>query len=75
MAVHSDNTSALSYLKEAQGGTISNVLNTEAQKILRWTEKAQISLRPQFIIGEKNVLADTLSRTNKVVGSEWTLNQ
>ena len=34
-----------------------------------------LSLMPQFIMGSHNVLADSLSRPNQVVGSEWTLNQ
>ena len=74
VAVHSDNTSALAYLQK-EGGTVSGTLNAEAQRILRWTERANISLRPQFVMGEKNVLADILSRSDKVIGSEWTLHQ
>ena len=35
----------------------------------------QITLVPQFILGRHNVLADSLSRANQVVGSEWTLCQ
>ena len=34
-----------------------------------------MSLVPQFILGKNNVLADSLSRKNQIIGSEWTLNQ
>ena len=32
-------------------------------------------ISPQFIMGKHNVLADTLSRPNQILGSEWTLKQ
>ena len=36
-------------------------------------EDSQIQLLPQFIPGKMNVLADSLSRKNQVIGSKWTL--
>ena len=72
VAVFSDNTTALAYLKK-QGGTLSATLNTVAQSVLRFCEEFHISLLPQFIPGKMNVLADSLSRRNQVIGSEWTL--
>ena len=72
VAVFSDNTTALAYLKK-QGGTRSATLNTVAQSILRFCEDSCIQLLPQFIPGKMNVLADSLSRKNQVIGSEWTL--
>ena len=74
VAILSDNTTALAYLKN-QGGTISPTLNSLAQEILRWAEEKDIRLIPQFVMGERNIVADVLSRTNKVLGSEWTINQ
>ena len=74
VAVFSDSSTAISYLKK-QGGTISPLLNQEAQEILRWAELHHIVLIPQFILGKNNVLADSLSRRNQVIGSEWTLCQ
>ena len=71
VAVFSDNTTALAYLKK-QGGTPSATLNTVAQSVLRFCEEFHIHL-PQFIPGKMNVLADSLSRRNQVIGSEWTL--
>ena len=74
VAVFSDSSTAVSYLRK-QGGTISPSLNEEAQKILRWADSFQISVVPQFIQGKHNVLADSLSRQDQVIGSEWTLVQ
>ena len=71
VAVFSDNTTALAYLKK-QGGTRSSTLNTVAQSV-RFCEESHIQLLPQFIPGKMNVLADSLSRRNQVIGSEWTL--
>ena len=72
VAIFSDNVTAIAYLKK-QGGTESPALNLEAQSILRWTEEEQIPLVSQFISVHHNVLADTLSRKNQVIASEWTL--
>ena len=72
VAVYADNTTALAYLRN-QGGTGSAVLNWTAQDLLRWAERHSISLLPQFIMGCNNVLADSLSRPNQILGSKWTL--
>ena len=69
-----DNTTALAYLRK-EGGTRSSTLNTMAQAILRFCEVHSIRLLPQFIPGRLNVLADALSRSSQVLGSEWTLCQ
>ena len=71
VAVFADNSTALAYLRK-QGGTRSPVLNSIAQRILRWAETIDLLLIPQFIQGKNNVLADSLSRPNQVQGSEWT---
>ena len=73
VAVYCDNTTAVSYLRR-QGGTHSSLLNSLAQRILRWAEVRGLSLMPQFVMGAHNVVADSLSRPNQIVGSEWTLN-
>ena len=74
VAVFSDNTTAIAYLRK-QGGTLSQSLNLEAQRILRWAESVSLTIRPQFILGEQNVVADALSRSSQVLSSEWTLSQ
>ena len=72
MAIFEDNSTAIAYLRN-QGGTRSLLLNAIAQRILRWSETLPVRLTPQFIMGWHNVLADSLSRPNQVLGSEWTL--
>ena len=74
VAVFSDSSTAVAYLRK-QGGTVSPALNQEAQLILRWAEDHSIQVVPQFILGRHNVLADSLSRRDQIVGSEWTLCQ
>ena len=72
VAVYSDNSTALAYLRK-QGGTRSSSLNAVAQELLRLCESQSVHLFPQFIPGHLNVLADSLSRRSQVLGSEWTL--
>ena len=72
VAVYSDNSTALAYLRK-QGGTHSSSLNEVAQVLLRLCETQSVRLLPQFIPGHLNVLADSLSRRSQVLGSEWTL--
>ena len=74
VAVFSDNTTAVAYLRR-QGGTLSPPLNALAQRVLRWAEQLNIILMPQFVPGRNNVVADALSRPKQVIGSEWMLHQ
>ena len=74
VAVFSNNTTAVAYLRR-QGGTLSPALNTVAQRILRWAERLNIILMPQFVPGRNNVVVDALSRPYQVLGSEWMLQQ
>ena len=71
-ALFVDNSTAVVYLRN-QGGARSQLLNSIAQRILRWAESLPVVLAPQFIMGRNNVLADSLSRPNQILGSEWTL--
>ena len=72
VAIFADNSTAIAYLWN-QGGTRSHLLNSIAQRMLRWSETLPVRLTSQFIMGRHNVLADSLSRPNQVLGSEWTL--
>ena len=72
VGVFMDNTAALSYVKR-QGGTHSVAFNQEVQHLLWWAESVDLSLVPKFIMGSQNVVADSLSRRQQVLGSEWTL--
>ena len=72
VALFADNSTATAYLRN-QGGTRSPLLNSIAQRILRWAESLPVVLAPQFIMGRNNVLANSLSRPNQISGLEWTL--
>ena len=74
VAVFCDNTTSVLYLRR-QGGTLAPVLNSVAQRILRWAEQMNISLLSQFVPGQNNVVADARSRPNQVVEWEWMLHQ
>ena len=74
VALFCDNTTTVAYLRRS-GGTFSSTLNATAREILLWAEDRHVRLLPQFIMGSSNVTADTLSRPNQVIGSEWTLHQ
>ena len=41
--------------------------------VLRWVASLLISLLSQFIVGTRNIVADSLSRRQHVLGSKWTL--
>ena len=72
VAVCSDNTTALAYLQK-KGGTHSKTLFLEAHRLLMWTELHKVTLVTQFVKGSLNVMADTLSRRNQVLPTEWCL--
>ena len=73
VAVFCDNVTTVVYLRK-EGGTRSPALNNIAQEILRWAGPLQIRLAPQFILGIRNVLADSLSRPHQLPSPEWSLN-
>ncbi|XP_066981211.1 uncharacterized protein [Macrobrachium rosenbergii] len=74
VAMFCNNITPVSYLKK-EGGTKSQVLNGIAQRVLCWYENHRVSLIPLFVSGKLNVLADTLSRSQEVLGGKWTLVQ
>ena len=78
VGIFADNTMALAYVRKrggGGGGGISKPLNSEAQVLLRWSESLNVTLLPQFVMGSHNVIADSLSHKNQVIGSKWTLVQ
>ena len=74
VAIFANNSTAIAYPRN-QGGTHSPLLNSIAQRILRWAESLPVVISPQFIMGKHNLLADALCRPNQIQGSEWTLKQ
>ena len=72
--VSSDNTTVISYLSH-QGGTHSPNLCLEVWNLLNWCLQNRIRLTIRHIPGKFNILADRLSRINKPISTEWSLNQ
>ena len=71
VSIMSDNSTVVAHLRKA-GGTRSESLSVLAGEVLRWCEGLSISLRPMFIPGRHNAIADVLSR--ECVGTEWSLH-
>ena len=74
VALMSDNTSAVAYLR-IQGGTKSLAMSDLATDICLWAEKRGMTLIPRHLPGHLNVLADHLSRRGQILKTEWSLNQ
>ena len=74
VALMSDNTSAVAYLRN-QGGTKSLAMNDLATGICLWSEKRGLTLVPRYLPGHLNVLADHLSQRGQILKTEWSLNQ
>ena len=67
VALMSDNTSAVAYLRN-QGGTKSLAMSDLATDICMWAEKRGMTLIPRHLPGHLNVLADHLSRIFRTWG-------
>ena len=72
VGVFANNTTALACLCR-QGSMFSLALSQEVQLLLRWAESLQIRLTLQFVMEARNVVVDSLSRQDQVIGSEWIL--
>ena len=70
--IATDNTTVLAYLNN-QGGTHSYLLNSIALQILFKVDSLKSTLRARHVAGEKNVLADLLSRQGEAISTEWRL--
>merc|ERR1712074_37484 len=55
-------------------GTRSPTLNRVACDIILLCRSLRIRLEPSYIRGELNVLADTLSRRDQIIPTEWSLH-
>ena len=72
--VSTDNTTVVAYLRH-QGGTHSPDLCLEAWGILNMCLKHNIQLLIKHIPGRFNTLADRMSRMDKPITTEWSLDQ
>ena len=72
--ISTDNTTVVSYINK-QGGTHSPNLCVEVWKILNWCLEQDIVIRVRHIPGKFNILADRLSRLDKPIKTEWSLDQ
>ncbi|XP_070196457.1 uncharacterized protein [Littorina saxatilis] len=67
-----DNTTVAAYLNK-QGGSRSPSLSSRTCEILVWCWQHQITLTARYLPGSLNTLADALSRSDRVLQSEWTI--
>ena len=70
--IMSDNKTAVAYINK-QGGTRSKRLFSLAKQILLWCKLHQIRILCRHIRGDLNVLTDSLSRSNQIISTEWSL--
>ena len=73
LLISTDNSSVVAYLNK-QGGTHSQEMCALIWRIMAWTNARGIQIRAKHIPGNLNVLADSLSRKDKVIQTEWALN-
>ena len=72
MLVSSDNSTVVSYLNK-EGGTHSFQMCALVWGILAWSNAREIQIRARHIPGNLNVIADSLSRRDKVIQTEWSV--
>jgi hypothetical protein len=68
-----DNSTVVSYINR-QGGTHSSALCALTEELLMFLHKYGVTLKANHIPGCRNVLADALSRSGKIISTEWTLH-
>ena len=74
LLVSTDNTTVVAYIRH-QGGTHSTVLPEEVWNILNLCLTHSIQLLVKHIPGRFNTLGDRMSRIDKSISTEWSLNQ
>ena len=76
MLICSDNSTVtvVSYLNK-EGGTHFIEMCALIWRILAFTNSGRIQVRARLVPGSLNVIADSLSRRDKVIQTEWSLHQ
>ena len=72
--ISTDNTTVVSYINK-QGGTHSPNLCVEVWEIHNFCQAQDIVIRVRHIPGRFNILADRLSRLDRLIRTEWALDQ
>ena len=72
--VSTDNTTVVAYIRH-QGGTHSTELSEEVWNVLNLCLAQNIHLLAKHLPGRFNTLADRMSRIDKPISTEWSLNQ
>jgi hypothetical protein len=70
--VVSDNSPVVAAINH-QGGTHSQSLSLAVEDLWKWAHAQGLHLSSRHLAGVLNVLADTLSRPNSVIQTEWTI--
>ena len=73
MLVSSDNSTVVSYINK-EGGTHSFEMCALMWRILAWSNAREIHIRARHIPGNLNVIADSLSRRDRAIQTEWSLH-
>jgi len=71
--VKTDNSTVVAYINR-QGGTRSSEMMEETFKLFQVLQNKSWYLKARYFPGSKNVVADSLSRQNQVIPSEWSLH-
>ena len=71
--IRSDNKTVVALVNN-RGGTKAPSLSKRAEQILLWAQAKGWSLQAKHIAGSANVLADLLSRPDKIIQTEWTIS-
>ena len=72
LLIRSDNSTVVALINK-QGGTHAPALSQRAEEILLWAQDKKWSLAASHIAGSANIMADLLSRPDKIIQTEWTL--
>ena len=73
MLVSSDNSTVVSYINK-EAGTHSFKMCALMWRILAWCNAREIHIRARHIPGNLNVIADSLSRRDRAIQTEWSLH-
>ena len=68
-----DNSTVVAQINK-QGGTLSWDLVQETLQIMEWAIENRITLKARHIPGKLNIMADNLSRPDKVMSTEWSIH-